>query len=53
MTEIVHDHLQMANCVPHRLRRSTSARVQPMFVHEVMSRRPISTNMLARTGSGK
>jgi hypothetical protein len=27
--------------------------VQPMFVYEVMSRRPISTNMLARTGSRK
>ena len=27
--------------------------VQPMFVYDVISRRPISTNMLARTGSRK
>ena len=27
--------------------------VRPMFVYEVMSRRPISTNILARTGSRK
>ena len=27
--------------------------VQPMFVYEVMSRRPINTNMLPRTGSRK
>jgi hypothetical protein len=27
--------------------------VQPMFVYDAISRRPISTNMLARTGSRK
>jgi hypothetical protein len=38
-----------ANCMPQIGIRT----VQPMFVYEVMSRRPISTNMLARTGSRK
>jgi hypothetical protein len=28
-------------------------RIKPMFVYEAMSRRPISTNMLAKTGSRK
>src|SRR5216684_5396834 len=31
--------------------RDAKAPVQPMLVYDVISRRPISTNMLARTGS--
>ena len=31
----------------------TVRRIKPMFVYEAMSRRPISTNMLAKTGSRK
>ena len=34
-------------------RRDRFRTVQPMFVYEAMSRRPISTNMLAKTGSKK
>ena len=40
------DHLRIANWMSRR-----HPRRQAMFVYEVMSRRPISTNMLARTGS--
>ena len=53
MTDIVHDHVRMANCLPRHLRQIRIRTVQPMFVYEAMSRRPISTNMLARTGSRK
>ncbi len=34
-------------------RTTRRRRIKPMFVYEAMSRRPISPNMLAKTGSRK
>jgi hypothetical protein len=49
-------HRRLAHQFENRVDRRPAVgigAVQPMFVHDVISRRPISTKMLARTGSRK